>query len=173
MPEKRERRARFHAQMRTSVGNRWQHRELRSESSGFTLIELVTVIVILGFLVLIAMFAFRKYLYKAEVITAVADIGAIEKIIYGYTIDFQGALPPNLAAVNYGGFEDPWGNPYVYQPDLTISPRTKGGGNINTDYDLYSIGRDGLSPAEITLPGSLDDIIRASDGNYKGLADRY
>ncbi|WP_136809551.1 prepilin-type N-terminal cleavage/methylation domain-containing protein [Desulfosediminicola flagellatus] len=164
--------ARFHTD-KASGGQR--RRRLRGwlNGSGFTMLELLMVVVILGILAIIAMFAYQRYVYKAEVITAVSDMNTMEKLIYGYTIDYNGVYPPNLAAIDHGGFEDPWGNAYVYQPDLTIVSRTKGGVNINTDYDLYSVGRDGFSLPDIAAPTSLDDIIRAGDGQYKGAAERY
>ncbi len=154
-----------------ATGALWPRLQLSNR--GFTLIELLMVVVILGILAMFAIFAYKRYVYKAEIITAVSDMGAMEKVIYGYTIDNVGVYPPDLAAVEYGGFQDPWGNAYVYQPDLTIVARTQGGTPINTDYDLYSVGSDGFSTPEITTPTSLDDVIRANDGSYKGLSERY
>jgi len=44
---------------------------------------------------------------------------------------------------------------------------------INSDYDLYSMGSDGESKPALQNPVSRDDVIRASDGAYIGLAERY
>jgi general secretion pathway protein G len=41
---------------------------------------------------------------------------------------------------------------------------------INSDYDLYSMGPDGQSVAPLTAAPSQDDIVRASNGAYFGLA---
>lgn len=41
---------------------------------------------------------------------------------------------------------------------------------INTDYDLFSIGPDGLSAISTGSQFSLDDVIRARNGNFFGLA---
>ena len=41
---------------------------------------------------------------------------------------------------------------------------------INSDFDIYSMGRDGQTVAPLTAPKSHDDIIRASDGGFYGLA---
>lgn len=41
---------------------------------------------------------------------------------------------------------------------------------INSDYDLYSKGRDGQSVAPLTAQQSHDDVIRANDGAFVGLA---
>lgn len=41
---------------------------------------------------------------------------------------------------------------------------------INSDFDLYSMGKDGQSVAPLTAQKSHDDVIRASDGAFYGLA---
>jgi general secretion pathway protein G len=44
---------------------------------------------------------------------------------------------------------------------------------INSRYDLYSMGADGRSVPPLTAQESRDDIIRANDGGYVGLAAGY
>ena len=44
---------------------------------------------------------------------------------------------------------------------------------INSDFDLYSMGKDGQSAAALTAKISKDDIVRANDGQYIGLAEAY
>lgn len=44
---------------------------------------------------------------------------------------------------------------------------------LNTDYDLYSCGKDGKSAASITDQQSEDDIVRGHDGGYIGRASDY
>lgn len=44
---------------------------------------------------------------------------------------------------------------------------------INSTYDLYSMGADGRSALPLTAQHSHDDIIRANDGTYIGLAELY
>jgi general secretion pathway protein G len=44
---------------------------------------------------------------------------------------------------------------------------------LNDDYDLYSMGQDGVSVSPITAKPSQDDILRASDGSYLGLASQF
>ena len=41
---------------------------------------------------------------------------------------------------------------------------------INSDFDLYSMGKDRISQIPLTAKASRDDIIRANDGAYIGLA---
>ena len=44
---------------------------------------------------------------------------------------------------------------------------------INSDYDLYSMGKDGESVEPLTAKKSHDDVIRANDGSFVGLAVEF
>ena len=44
---------------------------------------------------------------------------------------------------------------------------------INTDFDLYSMGADGASVGPLTSAVSRDDIVRANDGGFVGLASDF
>jgi general secretion pathway protein G len=44
---------------------------------------------------------------------------------------------------------------------------------INSDFDLFSAGRDGKSVGPLTAKASRDDIIRGSDGAFVGLGKDY
>jgi general secretion pathway protein G len=44
---------------------------------------------------------------------------------------------------------------------------------INTNYDLYSMGKDGVTKMQITQKDSVDDIIVAGDGGFVGLASDF
>jgi general secretion pathway protein G len=44
---------------------------------------------------------------------------------------------------------------------------------INSDYDLYSDGQDGQSASPLTAKASQDDIVRAANGRYVGLASQF
>jgi general secretion pathway protein G len=44
---------------------------------------------------------------------------------------------------------------------------------LNTDFDLYSMGQDEDSKAPLTAEASHDDIIRANNGGFVGLAHKY
>lgn len=119
-------------------------------SRGFTLLELLVVMVIIG---LLAGYVGPKYfeqIGKSETKTAKAQIDALGKALDQYRID-TGSYPSSeqgLAALNKnpGSSEkwsgpylkkdvpnDPWDKPYIYK-----HPGEHGG-----DYDLYSLGKDG------------------------------
>lgn len=44
---------------------------------------------------------------------------------------------------------------------------------INSDFDIYSMGKDGDTVAPLTAKKSHDDIIRANDGGFYGLAANF
>jgi len=44
---------------------------------------------------------------------------------------------------------------------------------INTDFDLYSVGKDGDTATALTARQSRDDIVRANNGGYIGRAEDY
>ena len=143
------------------------------KAQGFTFIELVAVLFIISVLAGLGFLIYRNYLHQAYNAVAFGDIRRLEKEIFNYGVDKSVLIPPDLAAINFDGLLDPWGNPYVYQPDLTINPRTKAGTPINTLYDLYSMGKDGQTAPALENPLSQDDIVSAGDGQYVGLVEGF
>jgi general secretion pathway protein G len=114
---------------------------------------------------------------QARIARAVAEIRTFEDGITLYD-SINGQLPDDLSQIGYPNYLDPWGNPYQYLNHTDM----KGNGQarkdrflvpLNSDYDLYSMGKDGQSVAPITAKSSLDDIIRASNGSYIGLASQF
>jgi general secretion pathway protein G len=127
----------------------------RSGQDGFTLIEIMVVILILGLLATLVVQNLRGATDKAKRVKAQADISALKTGLDRYYLD-SGSYPTteqglqSLVAApaggnvpaNYesGGYiqsipKDPWGNPYVYQSD----------GNA---YVLKSYGADGVEGGE-------------------------
>ena len=120
-----------------------------SKCKGFTLLELLVVIVIIG---LLAGYVAPRYfgqVGKSEVQVARAQLDSLEKALDQYRLDnrhYPSAEQGLDALVNKPAGEagwagpylkkalpkDPWGNPYVYRV-----PGSRG------EYDLYSLGRDG------------------------------
>jgi general secretion pathway protein G len=143
----------------------------------FTLFELLLVAAILGVLTAIAIPGYARYQDNVKFVQAKADIVIIESAIERYYANNL-AFPDTLAQAGVGGMLDPWGNPYQY---LNITT-TKNKGQvrkdhklvpINSDYDLYSMGKDGTSQPPLTAKSSRDDIIRANNGQFVGLAVDY
>jgi general secretion pathway protein G len=116
---------------------------------GFTLIEVMVVVVILSILAAIIVPRIMDRPDKARIVKAQADIHAIESALNLYRLDNhdypttdQGleALvqkPADAPAWKEGGYidrvpKDPWGHPYQY-----LNPGTHGA------IDIFSLGADG------------------------------
>ncbi len=145
-------------------------------SRGFTLIEVVSVVALLAVLLLVALPFYRGYRERVRLAQAVNDIRAMSAVATHYWDDNH-AYPNSLADIGSDGRLDPWGYPYVY---YNIDANGKGHARkdhalnpLNTDFDLYSVGADGVTKAQITQKDSLDDVIRASNGAYVGLATGF
>jgi general secretion pathway protein G len=130
------------------------------ESRGFTLIELMVVIVILGILAGLVLPRFMGRTEEAKKTKAKLQIENLEAALKLYKLDngmypgteqgldslvqrpAAGAVPKNWREGGYlekGKIPmDPWGRPYVY-----ISPGVK-----NKDFDLKSLGADGEEGGE-------------------------
>ena len=144
----------------------------------FTLVELLLVIAILGTLSAIAVPSYNNYIDKGRNATAMADIGEMELVIARFQAE-RGSLPNTLAQAGVSTLLDPWGRPYQYLVIAGVNPEPHGVRKdhhvhpLNTDFDLYSMGKDGVSQAPLTAQASHDDIIRANDGRFVGLASDY
>ena len=146
---------------------------------GLTLIEVMIVIVIIGILSSIAIPAYFSSKEKARIAAAIAEIKILEKMILTYNTD-HGGYPDNLNQLRKNKLKDPWGNPYQY---FKIEGRTKPGIGqmrkdrnlvpVNSDFDLYSKGKDGHSKFPFTAKASRDDIVRANNGRFIGLVSDY
>ncbi|MFO1351202.1 MAG: prepilin-type N-terminal cleavage/methylation domain-containing protein [Gammaproteobacteria bacterium] len=141
---------------------------------GLTLVELLIAGAILALLVAIAMPAYTGYRDRLCVQQAIGDIMEMELMIQrNFTKTFN--FPETLVEVGLDGKRDCWNRPYEY---LKIAGKKGKGGNrkdrnenpLNSDYDLYSVGKDGQTNQSLRPKVSQDDIIRAHDGGYIGLA---
>ncbi len=145
---------------------------------GITLIELMIVVAIIGTLSAIAVPNYLKYREKGKIALALTDIRIIEKTISIYAID-TGGFPDSLNDLSISNPIDPWGNPYRYlRIDGGSAPPGKRRKDhfmvpVNTDYDLYSMGKDGKSQTPFTAKASRDDIVRCNNGGFVGLVSDY
>lgn len=124
-------------------GKRWR------PAGGFTLLELLVVLVIVGLLVGYVAPRYFSQVGKSEVKVARAQLKALEDALDQYRLDVgrypgteQGLAALNVAPPGEARWQgpylrkelpaDPWGNPYQYR-----SPGEHG------EYDLLSLGKDG------------------------------
>jgi general secretion pathway protein G len=105
---------------------------------GFTLLELLVVIVILGLLAGYVAPRYFSQVGRSEVQVARAQLEAFEKALDQFRLEHRRypSTEEGLAAIapylRKAVPQDPWGRPYVYR-----SPGEKG------EFDLYSYGRSG------------------------------
>lgn len=146
------------------------------QARGLTLVELLVVMAIVGVLAAVAIPSYSSYRDKARVGQAVTDIGSININIRQYVTNNR-TPPPDLAAVGAAGKLDPWGRPYVYTNLITAgvgkARKNKNLVPINSEFDLYSKGKDGATASALTAKTSRDDVILANDGRFIGLASNY
>ena len=127
------------------------------KQSGFSLIEIMVVLIIIGVITAGVGARFLGKADQARVDQAKVDFATIEKALklyrldnYRYPSNEQGldaliekpSIDPQPRQWQDGGYLDalpidPWGNPYVY-----VVP------GENNDFDLYSLGADGRAGGE-------------------------
>jgi len=125
-------------------------------AKGFGLIELMITLVIASLLLSIAVPAYDRYVDRAKEARAIGDIGAISIEIGKFQLRNNNALPDTLGELGIDIPLDPWDVPYEY---LNIV--------------LYSSGEDKNSKGPLSAKESRDDIIRANNGAFIGLAEDY
>lgn len=148
-------------------------------TKGFGLIELMITLVIASLLVSIAVPAYGNFVDKAKIAKAIGDMGTISVEIGKFQLRNNNALPNNLAELGVDIPQDPWGSAYAYLNIVTAGPgkgqfrKDKNLNPLNTDFDLYSSGRDGDSKGPLNAKASRDDVIRANNGAFIGRAEDY
>jgi general secretion pathway protein G len=159
-----------------AAGQAWRPTPAR-HARGFTAIELMLAVAILAIVAALAYPSYASYQERGRIAQATIDIKDMEQRIKLYAVDNR-AYPETLAEIGKGGLRDPWGNPYEYTNLETAKGKGAARKNknlvpINSDFDLYSKGKDGASSSPLTAKPSRDDIVRANDGRFVGLASDY
>ncbi len=144
---------------------------------GYTLLEILVALAVVGILAAIAVPVYGKYFARTRVSVAVIDIATMSATITQYIQNYQ-TPPDDLSQIGMQGKLDPWGNPYEYM-NLTgvkgkgSSRKDKKLNPLNSDFDLYSKGKDGDSKLPLSPKVSQDDVLRARDGRFIGLASDF
>ncbi len=165
----------------------------RSACEGFTLVEVVIVLVISIILAAIAIPAYNNYIDRSRENLSIKNIRLMEFAIKEFELENM-RLPNDLnelgpiSFLDSNGktitqsypFLDPWGNAYRYLNLTTDSPpaypnarRDAGNKPLSLDYDLYSMGANGVTAKPVSSTEGGDDIVRADSGRYIGLGANY
>jgi len=153
---------------------------------GFSLIELILVVGIVAIVSGIAFPTYSSYREKVDSQKAAADLAGMVILIEKFYAE-NNRYPNSLNEIGKGGLKDPWDREYQYQNNSLIMENEIKSNNkpnykptctgcrkdgpihpINTDFDLFSIGKDGKSVSSIRAEPSHDDIVRAFNGSYIG-----
>lgn len=150
----------------------------RGRKAGWTLVELMLIVAVVGVLAAIVTPKYANYRERIKRSTAILDIRVLQALVKDHADGNGGSFPASLAEVGNGGRLDPWGRLYQYvdltavgghgraRKDHRLNP-------INSDFDLFSMGKDGVFKTQLTQKDSLDDIVRARDGAFVGLATDF
>jgi general secretion pathway protein G len=152
----------------------------KSLGSGFTLLELMVAIAVVGLLLGIAVPTYFDRVNKLKVGQAKQDLTMLSAAIERYRTAHDFKLPETLNDVLHQPMNDPWGNPYQYLSFSSDAPGITGKIRkdhnlhpLNSEFDLYSMGADGTSAAPLTAKASRDDVIWARDGSFVGLGSEF
>lgn len=127
-----------------------KRRKMRRDEDGFTLVELLVVLAIIGLLASLVAPQVIKHLSSAKAATARIQVQRLAGVLDIYHLEvgrypteqegLAALIEKPLEAERWSGpyirnpeaLVDPWGHPYVYRV-----PGERG------DYDLYTLGADG------------------------------
>ena len=157
---------------------------------GFTIFELLIALAIAAILATFAISYFGGagidcnsknqrlgFTERARVANAKAKLGEIN--LKADMFDLNNRRPPtSLAELNISDTTDPWGNEYVFtsfEGMIGNGPKRKAHNMVpvNSYFDVYSLGPDGMTATPFTsIPGG-DDIVIAGNGQYVGVACFY
>lgn len=115
-------------------------------NSGFTLIELILVTVIIGLLAGMVVANFGGVLFRSSVRIAQGDIANLSTQVSRYAIENNDKYPKSLDELKPKYVKklstDPWGKPYQYKAPTNIELG---------DFEIFSSGPDGV-------PNNEDDV---------------
>ena len=141
----------------------------------------MVALAVVGLLAAIALPTYSAIIEGQKVGEAGRELMEIANVIErNRTMRFE--IPETLAELGLDAdlLMDPWGRPYQFLSFNSSIPGIAGMIRkdhnlhpLNSEFDLYSFGKDGESRSPLTARASRDDVIWARDGGFVGLAEDY
>lgn len=141
----------------------------------------MVALAVVGLLAAIALPGYAAIIERQKVEAAGRGLMKIASAIERYrTMHF--GIPETLTDLGLDAnlLEDPWGRSYQFLSFKSSIPGINGKIRkdhnlhpLNTEFDLYSFGKDGQSKSPLTAKASRDDVIWARDGDFVGLAEDF
>jgi general secretion pathway protein G len=147
--------------------------------NGVGLLDLMIAVVIFSLFAALAVPAYDQFVNRAKVSRAIGDVSGLSIEIDRFSVNNNDRLPNTLDELPIDVPLDPWGNEYQYLNIRVAGPGNGGlrkDGNLNplnTDFDLFSVGKDGESAGPLNAGQSRDDVVRANNGAFIGLGEDY
>lgn len=141
----------------------------------------MVALAVVGLLAAIALPGYAVIIERQRVGEAGRELMMIASGIERYRTRHFG-IPETLTELGLDAdlLEDPWGRPYQFLSFNSSVPGVAGMIRkdhnlhpLNTEFDLYSYGKDGESRSPLTASASRDDVIWARDGGFVGLAEDF
>jgi general secretion pathway protein G len=148
-------------------------------TDGFGLFDLMLTLIVVSLLAALAVPVYGQFVSRAKVSRAIGDIGSLSVQIESFRLRNGDRIPNSLNELPGEVPMDPWGNEYEF---LNIGAAGPGNGGLrkdgklnplNSDFDLYSRGKDEDSKGPLNAKTSRDDIVRANNGAFIGLGEDY
>lgn len=152
-------------------------RRVYGRADAFTLVEVLIAVALIATLSTFAVPAALNQLRQFKTDQAIVDLTVLAFEISTFE-GMNGRLPGDLRELETPLRLDPWGRPYQYLSSEDRNWKSQARKDrflvpLNSDYDLYSMGPDGESRPPLTAKVSRDDIVRANNGGYIGLASEF
>lgn len=148
-------------------------------TKGFGRLDLMLALIIASLLAALAVPVYGEFANRAKVSRASEEVAALGRRIESYCKANEGRCPTSLDDLPGPVSRDPWGSRYHYVNlsfgDAADEPFRTGDDRkpLNTDFDLYSMGADQSTMSWLSASVSRDDVIRANNGVFVGLAEEY
>ena len=147
--------------------------------NGFGFLELIIVLVIAALPAALAVPVCNGAVARAKVARGIGEIGFRSIEIDRFSVNNNDQLPTALARLPMDIPLDPWSSQYQYLNIRTADPgkgafRKDGKLNpLNSDFDLFSAGKNGDFAGPLSAEKRRDDIVRANNGAFSGLGEDY